>query len=171
MEPFMPLIRLARKIVDTGVVGAVKEGAQYGAIPFRVVEGHVVFLMITSRRSANWVFPKGSVDPGQSPRDTVAREAFEEAGIRGEIGKKPVGFYLHPRNNEDARLVRIQLFPMEVTEQLDIWPEEAERFRHWALLPQVRRLMASRQAARVAADLNRRILNGDYMPGSRRAKA
>ncbi len=167
----MSLIRLARKIIGPGLVGDVEEGAQFGAIPFRVVEGQVVFLMITSRRSANWVFPIGSVGPGWSPRDTAAREAYEEAGIRGEIGRKPIGFYLHPRNDEDSSLVRIQLFPMHVTEQLDTWPEEAQRFRHWALLPQVRRLMASKQAARVAAELNRRILSGDYMPGSKRAKA
>ena len=156
----MPLIDLARKIIRPSAQETAVFGEQAGAIPYRIVEGQVVFLMITSRRSANWVFPKGSIEKGQTPAETAAREAFEEAGIRGKVGDAPVGAYLHPRNNEEESMVRVQLFPMLVTEQLDTWPEEPQRFRHWALLPQVKSLMASRKAARIAAEFSRRILSG-----------
>lgn len=164
----MAFIQFAKRLLTSPSTGEETAGTQYGAIPFRVVEGQVVFLMITSRRSANWVFPKGSHAKGMTPWETAAEEAFEEAGVRGEIGEAPIGFYVHTRNNGDADLVRIQLFPLLVTEQLDQWPEEAQRFRHWALLPQVKRLMASKRATRLAAELSRRILSGDYMPGSTR---
>lgn len=117
----------------------------------------MVFLMITSRRSANWVFPKGSPIKGLSPTETAAQEAFEEAGVKGILGEDAVGYYLHPNNKDEHRLDRIKLFPMRVTEQFDDWPEEQERFRHWALLPQVRSLMASRKAARLAGELSRQI--------------
>jgi 8-oxo-dGTP pyrophosphatase MutT (NUDIX family) len=167
----MPLVQLAKKLIRPGVVPETPESMQFGAIPYRVIEGQVVFLMITSRRSANWVFPKGSAEKGLSPSETAAQEAFEEAGVRGEIGESPIGYYVHQRNNSDASLVKIQLYALHVTEQIDEWPEEPQRFRHWAMLPQVKRLMASRQAARVAADLNKRILGGDYMPSSTRANA
>ncbi len=166
----MPLIQFAKKLLRP-LSGEMPEGTQYGAIPFRVVEGQVVFLMITSRRHANWVFPKGSIEKGQSPGETAQQEAFEEAGVRGSLGGTPIGSYLHPRNNDNADLFRVVLFPLHVTEQFDMWPEEPERFRHWALLPQVRSLMASRQAARLAAGLNRQILSGAYMPGSSRISA
>ena len=153
----MPLIRLAKKIIRPDAAGSVKS-TQAGAIPYRIVEGQVVFLMITSRRSANWVFPKGSIEKNQTPAQAAAMEAYEEAGVRGEIADAPVGAYLHPRNDAEESMVRVELFPLHVTEQLDDWPEEPQRFRHWALLPQVKRLMASHKAARVAAEFNRRIM-------------
>ena len=156
----VPLIKLARKVIRPVALDPAVVGEQAGAIPYRIVDGQVVFLMITSRRSANWVFPKGSIEKGQAPTDTAAQEAFEEAGVRGEIAEEPVGAYLHPRNDEEESMVRVLLFPMLVTEQFDVWPEEPQRFRHWALLPQVRSLMASRKAARIAAEFSRKVLSG-----------
>lgn len=161
----MPLFGLTRWIAGTSRDDADFGDTQYGAIPFRIVEGQVVFLMITSRRSANWVFPKGSLETGMTPRQTALREAFEEAGVSGPLGADPVGYYLHPRNSGDLRPVRVELFPLHVTEQADLWPEAPQRFRHWALLPQVRSLMASRQAARVAADLGRRLVGREDLDG------
>ena len=156
----MPLLRLAKKLIQPDSGTAPVEGVQAGAIPYRIVEGQVVFLMITSRRSANWVFPKGSIEKNQTPAETAAMEAFEEAGVRGEVADAPVGAYLHPRNDAEESMVRVELYPLHVTEQVEDWPEEPQRFRHWALLPQVKRLMASRRAARIAAEFNRRIMGG-----------
>ncbi len=164
----MVLIRIARKLIKPASLGDMPEDTQYGAIPFRIIDGQVVFLMITSRRSANWVFPKGSVSKGRTPHETAAEETFEEAGVVGEMGPDPIGAYVHARNNEQQSPVRVALFGLNVTEQLDTWPEESQRFRHWALLPQLRSLMASRQAARIAAELNRRIIEGTYTPGKSR---
>ncbi|GLQ54158.1 NUDIX hydrolase [Devosia nitrariae] len=167
----MFLVRIARKLLLPSAAATEPSGTQFGAIPYRIVDGHVVFLMITSRRSANWVFPKGSAMKGLTPWETAAEEAFEEAGVRGEIEPEPVGSYLHPRNDDPSGLVRIELYPLLVTEQLDDWREEPQRFRHWALLPQVRRLLASKEAARVASDLHRRIVVSSYPPGSSRISA
>lgn len=165
----MPLVRIARSILMPNA--GEPEGSQYGAIPYRVIEGQVAFLMITSRRSANWVFPKGSPIDGLTAQETVAQEAWEEAGIRGQIASEAVGNYVHTKNNKAESLVRVHLFPMLVTEQADDWPEEDERFRHWALLPQVRRLMASRAAAKVAAEFNKSLLRSNQVPGNNRITA
>ncbi len=167
----MVLVRIARKLIKPASIEDMPEDTQYGAIPFRVVDDQVVFLMITSRRSANWVFPKGSVSKGRAPRETAAAETFEEAGVSGEMGDQPIGAYVHARNDQQQSPVRVALFGLEVTEQHETWPEEPQRFRHWALLPQVRSLLASRQAARIAAELNRQILDGSYTPGKSRITA
>jgi len=164
----VPVLEHVRRIIRPEAAMADAEGVQYGAVPYRIVEDQVVFLMITSRRSANWVFPKGSPIKGLSPVETVAQEAYEEAGIRGDVGPLPIGAYLHPSNKRPEKLERVQLFPLNVTEQLDDWPEQEERFRHWALAPQVRRLMASRAATRVATDLDRRLRKAGQVPGSSR---
>lgn len=167
----MVLIRIARKLIKPMSREDVPEVAQYGAIPFRIIDGQVVFLMITSRRSANWVFPKGSVSKGRTPQQTAADETFEEAGVSGEMGSTPIGTYVHARNDEQQSPVRVALFGLNVIEQHENWPEEPQRFRHWALLPQVRSLLASRHAARLAAELNRQILDGTYTPGKSRITA
>jgi 8-oxo-dGTP pyrophosphatase MutT (NUDIX family) len=163
----MALLSLVTKLLP-GSVSDEPEGTQFGAIPYRIVEGVPVFLMITSRRSANWVFPKGSAIKGLSSWEIAAQETWEEAGVRGEIGHRPVGYYMHPGNSGTSGVFKIKLFSLHVTEQLDEWPEAHQRFRHWALLPQTRRLLASRQAASIATALSRRIAAGDHPPGSNR---
>lgn len=150
----MPLALLSRRILAPRA--RAPEHIQFGAIPYQVIDGHAVFLMITSRSSANWIFPKGSALAGLAPWQVAEKEALEEAGVRGEIAETPVGYY--ERMHEGKGLMRVDLFPLQVTEQFDTWQEEPERFRHWALLPQVHRLMASKQAARVAASFARDLL-------------
>ena len=54
---------------------------QSGCIPYALVGGQAVFLLITSRRSGRWVFPKGSHMDGKTPWDSAAQEAYEEAGV------------------------------------------------------------------------------------------
>ncbi|MDR2666293.1 MAG: NUDIX domain-containing protein [Endomicrobium sp.] len=40
-----------------------------------------VFLLVNSKRSRLWGFPKGHVEKGESEFETATREIFEETGI------------------------------------------------------------------------------------------
>ena len=40
------------------------------------------------RREGMWVLPKGIVDRGEAPAETALREAYEETGVRGRLGRK-----------------------------------------------------------------------------------
>lgn len=161
----MSLLEIARKIMPLRAPSADPDSTQFGTIPYQIVDGQPVFLMITSRRSANWVFPKGWLIKGMGPADTAAQETFEEAGVRGVVESDPIGVYLNPANNDPASLLKVELFPLLVTEQVDEWPEQAQRFRHWTLLPQLRSLIASKQAGRIAMELNRRLLQQESAAG------
>ncbi len=121
---------------------------RFGAIPYRHVDGEIVFLLITARRTGKWIFPKGGPMAGLTPAESAAEEAYEEAGVRGWVGAVPVGHYrtfkartdkTHPAGETP---VLVEMYPLEVAEQFDDWPEKGERKRHWATLAEARRLLS-----------------------------
>lgn len=88
----------------------------------------VEVLLITSRKRKRWIIPKGIVDPGISPQDSAAKEAYEEAGILGKVSDRALGVYTREKWGGTCT---VELFPFEVTEVLDGWPERDVRQRAW----------------------------------------
>ena len=65
--------------------------AQAGGIVFRKEGDRLAVLLVRSRKDpAIWVFPKGHVEPGETPAATAIRETWEEAGVEGDLDR-PVG--------------------------------------------------------------------------------
>jgi 8-oxo-dGTP pyrophosphatase MutT (NUDIX family) len=59
---------------------------QAGAIVYRIDDGEVRLLLVRSKKNPEiWVFPKGHIDPGETPAATALRETEEEAGVTGEL--------------------------------------------------------------------------------------
>ena len=52
---------------------------QSGAIPYAWAGDEPTFLLITSRRTGRWIFPKGAVESDMTPARSAAKEAWEEA--------------------------------------------------------------------------------------------
>lgn len=127
---------------------------QAGALPYSLVEGRVVFLLITSRRTGRWIFPKGDIEPGMTPWESAANEALEEAGVTGEVSTEPVGSYRSSASTDGSVLIDVDLFPLRVENQLTTWREMDQRLRHWAVLPEARRLLNDRALSRLAARLH-----------------
>jgi phosphohistidine phosphatase len=101
---------------------------QSGVIPYRVVEGRVEVLLITSRGGGRWVIPKGIIDRGMSAGESARKEAFEEAGIKGELSPDPVGEYHYDKWGGTCT---VKVFEMEVQHLEAAWPEFAFRRREW----------------------------------------
>jgi 8-oxo-dGTP pyrophosphatase MutT (NUDIX family) len=100
---------------------------QAGAIPVR----NGLFCLITSRGRRKWIFPKGMIDPGFSPREIAVQEAWEEAGLRGTLSQHPIGSYRYSKWGERFE---VSLFLLEVTQVHDDWPERSFRMRRWVSL-------------------------------------
>ena len=65
--------------------------AQAGAIAVRGEPSDVEVLIVRARTNpADWIFPKGHIEPGEKPADTAVRELREEAGVVGDA-IAPVG--------------------------------------------------------------------------------
>jgi 8-oxo-dGTP pyrophosphatase MutT (NUDIX family) len=102
--------------------------SQACAVPYRVVRGHIEVCMVTTMRRRRWTFPKGIVESGHSLGETALKEAWEEAGLRGEIVGGPLGTYSqHKRGNE----LTITAHLMLVRESRSAWPEAELRERRW----------------------------------------
>ena len=52
---------------------------------FRERDKENLYLLVSSSDGANWVLPKGHIDPGETPEIAALRELVEEAGVLGSI--------------------------------------------------------------------------------------
>jgi 8-oxo-dGTP pyrophosphatase MutT (NUDIX family) len=109
-------------------------------------------MLVTSRETRRWIIPKGWPIKGKSPHRSAAREAFEEAGVLGTVGRQPVGSFSYEKRLKDGGSVEceVRVFPLEVKRQQKEWPEKEERRTKW--------LSASKAAERIKDPLLSKII-------------
>jgi len=107
---------------------------QYGIIPIRLGRGdQLEVLLLTSRGTGRWVIPKGWPMRNRTPAGTARREAYEEAGVKGELwSRRPVGAYRYFKDDEKfTGEILVRVFVLTVEEQKKDWPERGERRTRW----------------------------------------
>ncbi|EFJ25227.1 hypothetical protein SELMODRAFT_99897 [Selaginella moellendorffii] len=114
-----------------------------GCIPYRLKKGgstphavvdNVRILMISSLNGHGLVFPKGGWEFDETVEDAACREAAEEAGVRGQI-KEELGHWIFASKRHDMVCTKgnckAYMFALEVTQELETWPEQEARRRQW----------------------------------------
>jgi 8-oxo-dGTP pyrophosphatase MutT (NUDIX family) len=101
---------------------------QSGVIPYRVENGEIEVLLITSRSRQEWVIPKGGIVNGMSPPDSAAKEAWEEAGVIGQVDANELGTYMYRKR---GNIYQVKTFLLRVEEVLEDWQEASQRQRQW----------------------------------------
>ena len=114
---------------------------QAGAIPFRRLEGTLSFCLVTTSRGNKWGFPKGIIEPGDSPETTALKESREEAGLRGTIVGQSVGSFTQFKWGRD---IVVAVYLMEVDQVDDEWDEQDVRRRRWCEAAEARALLRGR---------------------------
>lgn len=108
---------------------------QHGALPFvKDSHGEIKVLLVTSRGRGKWIIPKGWPIRGMTAAATAAREAFEEAGVIGNIvSDTPVGSYRYEKQWASRKMItcEVSVFLLAVERQLRKWPEKSERDTRW----------------------------------------
>ena len=120
---------------------------QIAALPVRRnADGTWTVLLITSRETRRWVIPKGWPMSGKSEPEAAAVEAWEEAGIKGQVSKTPLGSYTYEkRRSNDVITVEVSVYVMDVTDQAKRWPERKERRRAWFALEDAAAVVQERE--------------------------
>ena len=108
------------------------------AIPYRRSESGFEFCLITSIRSGRWGFPKGLIDPGETPEQTALKESHEEAGISGRIMNPPHGSYT---DRKWGRSLHVTVYLMEVTHAEVLWLESHVRQRRFCSVSEAHALL------------------------------
>jgi 8-oxo-dGTP pyrophosphatase MutT (NUDIX family) len=101
---------------------------QSAVIPYRIKAGEIEVLLISSRKRKRWVIPKGVIEPSMSPQESAATEAWEEAGIIGQIWPHSIGAYEYQKWGGTCH---VQVFLLKVKTVLEDWPEAIIRSRQW----------------------------------------
>lgn len=110
---------------------------QYGALCWRRARGKVEVLLVTSRETGRWVIPKGWPIPDLTPEASAAREAWEEAGVKGEVGSACLGVFAyekvidHTLPGPPTLPCVVTVFPLRVTRQNRSFPEAGQRRMKW----------------------------------------
>ena len=98
----------------------------------RAADGSLEILLVTSRTTRRWIVPKGWPIKGMKDYDAAAREAYEEAGVVGTIGKRAAGRYNYwKRLSDHFVLCTVKLYLLEVQRQLPSWVEQGQRHCQW----------------------------------------
>jgi 8-oxo-dGTP pyrophosphatase MutT (NUDIX family) len=107
---------------------------QFAALPWRISAGGTrEVMLLTSRETRRWVVPKGWPMKGRKPAEVASQEAYEEAGLVGQVvGKRPIGnFHYEKRLAKKAILCEVRVFLFRVERELNDWPEKGQREGRW----------------------------------------
>ncbi|XP_077566356.1 nudix (nucleoside diphosphate linked moiety X)-type motif 4a [Stigmatopora nigra] len=95
---------------------------------FRNESEDEVLLVSSSRHPDQWIVPGGGVEPEEEPCGAAVREVYEEAGVKGKLGRL-LGIFEH---NQD-RKHRTYVYILIVTDILEDWEDSINigRKRNW----------------------------------------
>lgn len=110
---------------------------QFGALCWRVGKKGAEVLLISSRETGRWVIPKGWPMQGRAGHEAAAIEAWEEAGVRGQVAEDRLGHFTYDKilnrdsKKECARPCIVDVYPLEVSKLAPEFPEQRQRRRKW----------------------------------------
>jgi 8-oxo-dGTP pyrophosphatase MutT (NUDIX family) len=107
---------------------------QYAALPYRqITPSRTEVLLVTSRETGRWIIPEGWPIKRKPPHVAAAREAREEAGVVGRIGRRPIGSFSYEKRLKKGLTVvcNVYVFALKVKRQTENWPEKGQRQVRW----------------------------------------
>ena len=102
---------------------------QSAALPYRIKNGKLEILLITSTKKHKWIIPKGIVEPEMSPQRSAEKETLEEAGVYGKVSDNCIGSYRYEKWQAECV---VDVYPFKVSRVCNEknWPEN-HRKRDW----------------------------------------
>jgi 8-oxo-dGTP pyrophosphatase MutT (NUDIX family) len=136
------------------------EGTQYAALCYRTTKGRKVeILLVTSRKTGRWIPPKGWPMKGKSPEKAAAQEAFEEAGVKGQVFDFALGRYRYQRENgANKQSDEAYIFPLEVEKLAKDFKEKGQRKVKWFSPKKAAMLVREPKLKKIIRDFDPKLL-------------
>jgi len=124
---------------------------QVAALPWRMGADGVEVMLVTSRGTGRWVLPKGWPEKNEHLHEAAAREALEEAGLSGTISPGAFGRFYYGKVQDSGMEWRceVHVFPLEVDDMAETWPEVGQRQRRWFAPAEAATLVAERDLGEI----------------------
>lgn len=121
------------------------------AIPYRIKDNQIEILIISSSTKRHWLVPKGIQEPGLTAQDSANAEAYEEAGVIGQVFEKELAKYEYPKWEA---ICKVSVFLMKVSQVLNEheWPE-SNRQRRWVQISEAVELIHNADLASIIASV------------------
>jgi 8-oxo-dGTP pyrophosphatase MutT (NUDIX family) len=164
-DPMMQEVAMqtaSRTIFGKGLERPTREPRlQSGVLAYRIgAHGKVRVLLVRTRRSKHWSIPKGGVQPALSLPENAAKEAFEEAGVRGEVDPCSAGMFRTTKHAwYGAAIIEIWVYLLRVTEQLKRFPEQGQREIKWVSCRTAAKMLHEPLLAELCRNLHRKALS------------
>lgn len=100
--------------------------SQSAVIPYFIENGTCKVVLVTTRKKKKWGLPKGVITPGMTPEESAAKEAVEEAGVKGKPCSQVIDEYQYEKWDG---VCTVKIYPLEVNEISDEWDEMDRRQR------------------------------------------
>ncbi len=129
---------------------------QVGALCYARKGDKTKVLLVTSRDSGRWIIPKGWPIEGKDAAGAALQEAWEEAGVKeGRVTGKAIGSYAYDKELATGLPVPVEtlVFPVEVGELRDDYPESDERERKWVSPTKAAGMVQEPQLQEILRDL------------------
>lgn len=132
---------------------------QFGALCYRVRNGKVQVLLITSRGTGRWIIPKGWPIDGATPAEAALQEAWEEAGVEGKVLGNAMGIYSYEKKDDGDDLpCVVAVFAVKVSGLKSNFPEAGERKRKWVSRSKAAEMLGEPELRQIVAGFDPRNL-------------
>jgi 8-oxo-dGTP pyrophosphatase MutT (NUDIX family) len=134
---------------------------QSGVLAYRIgAHGKVRVLLVRTRRSKRWSIPKGGVGAALSLPENAAKEAFEEAGVIGEVEHGSAGmFRTTKRTWYGEAIIEIWVYLLRVTEQSKQFREQGQREIKWVSCRTAAKMLHEPLLVELCRDLHHKALS------------
>jgi 8-oxo-dGTP pyrophosphatase MutT (NUDIX family) len=128
---------------------------QVAAVCYRRRGPSVEFLLVNTNGGGKWTFPKGDPQSSLSHGQAAEREAWEEAGVRGNIEPRHFCLYIHSKGvfwkPPGVREYVIKAFLLEVEAVEEA--QEATRNPTWFSPEETKQILAKGREVKYAREL------------------
>jgi len=125
---------------------------QSGVIPYRIKKKELQILLISTRSGKNWTIPKGIIEDGLEDSESAIKEAFEEAGLIGNIDETISWQF---RFRKWGGICDVRLYPMIVENELEKFPELGQREKKWLSVKEAVKLVKFEQVKDYLVELEK----------------